>query len=146
MNITESLKLQADLQAQIDQIQSRLLSCVRVEKGSKPLEKPENFYKLQDTLLKRLGTAYSQMERAIYHAAYKDKSLIEMLSEQKILTLQIKLMKETLNKANELTSLEGVCYEPTIDIKLLEKQLFTLEELKRDIDSKIQSLFQITKV
>ena len=69
-----------------------------------------------------------------------------MLSEQKILTLQIKLMKETLNKANELTSLEGVCYEPTIDIKLLEKQLFTLEELKRDIDSKIQSLFQITKV
>ena len=118
MNITESLKLQADLQAQIDQIQSRLLSCVRVEKGSKPLE-------LQDKLLKQVGTAYAKMERAIYHAAYKDKSLIEMLSEQKILTLQIKLMKETLNKANELTSLEGVCYEPTIDIKLLEKQLFT---------------------
>lgn len=146
MNITESLKLQADLQEQIEHIQERLLACVRVEKGCKSLEKPETLYRTLDKLLKQLGTIYTKMEMAIFHAGNKEKSLIEMLSEQKILTLRIKLIKETLDKAKKVSEQDGVFYESTIDVNLIEKQLITLEELKCEVDSKIQSLFQMTEI
>lgn len=137
MNISEAHNKQAQLQGELQDLQVRLLDSIISKESSK--EETMKLYHQIESELKQLHDIYKRLSLTVNQTRIGDKLFMEAVGDGKIMDFRINLIKECLDKAAQTDN-------PAININMLSKQLSTLQELKRDMESKIIATMEKTQV
>ena len=104
MKLAEALQRRADLNREIDQLESRLTSNMLVQEGENPNESPKD-------LFKELNNKFAELEDLMTHinltnAVVKvgDKSITELIAKRDTLSKKISVYKSAVYQASLNTS------------------------------------------
>lgn len=144
MKLAEALSLRKDLEMRISKLKKLLEIVVKVQEGDVPAENPE-------VLMKELDNCMGQLEHIIYAINITNiqivtedgKTMTKLLAERDVLRKRIDVLRNTFDQLAGPSNRYGrneIKYVPTIDAKLLRKQLNQLSQQYRQLDMKIQTL------
>lgn len=125
MKLSEAISLRDDLKKKIEQLQTWVLAKMKSETDYDKMGRE------LETCLKQLRTISVQINTTCSHASYEQKTLPQMIAEQEVLELRIRLLNEMMEtSANSIVS----------------KRIDTVKELLRELETNIQSLLHITEL
>ena len=142
MKLAEALQRRADLNREIDQLESRLTSNMLVQEGENPNESPKD-------LFKELNNKFAELEDLMTHinltnAVVKvgDKSITELIAKRDTLSKKISVYKSAVYQASLNTSRARnteIKILPTIEVKSFQKEIDKMSRELRETDNLIQS-------
>ena len=128
MKLAEAISLREDLKKKIEQLQASVLA--KLEVGVKTADYEKLGHELQ-TALKQLRTISVQISVTSSHTSYSNKTLPQLLAEKEVLELRLRLLNEMLSVS---------------PLELVSRRIDTVQELLREQENNIQSLFHITEL
>jgi len=150
MKIAEALIIRTDLQKNVSQLQARLLQNAQVQEGTEVTEKPEELLNKLRKTLAELQDMVIKINRANIES--KDEngiSLADLLAQRDILDIEIKTVREFLDKAAALIQpynrLEIKVF-PSVNVEDYRKSLDGLSKNRRELEIKIQNLNWISEL
>lgn len=143
MKLGEALILRADLQKRIEQLRERLQASVLVQEGEQPPEDPQALLLELDRLSAQLADLILRINRTNLSALLPDgTSVTDALAQRDVLKLRVGVLKGAVDATNHVamrfrpTEIRRV---PTIDVRALRREIDTLAQQHRTLDTTIQS-------
>lgn len=144
MKLAEALLLRSEYQKKIENLQSRILSNLKVQENDKPHENPEALLKEAFDLNEQLCTLVKQINARNNVASLPNGTVLsEALADRDMLMKKKNLLASIAAHANEkdyrLTHTEvKMCI--TLPIGELQKQIDSLSRSFRELDTQIQAV------
>ena len=147
MKLAEALRLRADLQKRIAQLEARVKLVVRIQEGEDPAENPEE-------LMAELSLALNQLEDLIFRINHTNmmtcaegESLTALIARKDVLSLRISVLRSILEQASgsvDRYSVNEIRYVRTVNVATMQKQVDDLSRSLRELDVRIQQLNWMT--
>ena len=143
MKLAEALILRADCQKKIAQLRQRLSRCVKVQEGEQPPEDPQVLLGELSGAIPELTTLIQRINRTNASTAFEPGNLTDALARRDTLAIQRNALQNIVQEAT-LTynrySRSEVKLVSTVDVSDLQRQVDSLAQEYRLLDTQIQSL------
>jgi hypothetical protein len=144
MKLAEALLLRSEYQKKIENLQSRILSNIKIQENDRPLENPQELIEEIFELSERLCTLIQRINACNNSAALPSgKTLSEAIAERDMLMKKRNILAAIAAKAMEkdyrLTHAE-VKMTVTVSVKEVQKQMDALSQQFRELDTQIQGV------
>jgi len=150
MKLAEALLLRSEYQKKIENLNSRILTNVKVQEGEAPHENPEELLNELFSLTDKLSTLICKINTCNNELVLPNgKNLAQILTERDTLIKKRNVLSGIVSNANEkdyrLTHAEvKMCV--TLKIGELQKQIDSISKEFRELDTKIQGLNWTTNI
>lgn len=143
MKLAEALLLRAEYQKKIENLQSRILSNLKIQEGDKPHENPQELLDEAFALSEALCALVKQINHRNSVATLASGQLLsEALAERDMLMKKRNLLAAIAAKAGErdyrLTHAE-VKMQVTLPVGKVQKQMDSYSQQYRELDTQIQA-------
>lgn len=144
MKLAEALLLRSEYQQKIENLNSRILSNLKIQEGDVPNEDPEELLTEIFTVNDKLRELICKINHCNNNIFLSDgRSLAQVLTERDMLIKKRSILSSIVGKASEkdyrLTHTEvKMCV--TLKISDLQKQIDLLSKQFRELDTQIQGL------
>ena len=143
MKLAEALILRADCQKKIAQLRQWLSRCVKVQEGEQPPEDPQVLLGELSSAIAKLTNLIQSINRTNANTAFEPGNLTDALARRDTLAIQRNALQNIVQEAT-LTynrySRSEVKLVSTIDVSDLQRQVDSLAQEYRLLDTQIQSL------
>lgn len=133
MKLAEALQERADLNRNIEQLQSRLNNNVLVQEGEEPAEDPQKLKKMLDESIARLAYLIKCINQTNCQTIIDGKSLTELIAQKDALSLKIHAYKDIV-----YTAAQSVYRARNTEIKI--KQTINVASWQAEIDQMAKNL------
>ena len=133
MKLAEALQERADLNRNIEQLQSRLNNNVLVQEGEEPAEDPQKLKEVLDESIARLAYLIKCINQTNCQTIIDGKSLTELIAQKDALSLKIHAYKDIV-----YTAAQSVYRARNTDIKI--KQTINVASWQAEIDQMAKNL------
>ena len=133
MKLAEALQERADLNRNIEQLQSRLNNNVLVQEGEEPAEDPQKLKEMLDESIARLAYLIKCINQTNCQTIIDGKSLTELIAQKDALSLKIHAYKDIV-----YTAAQSVYRARNTEIKI--KQTIDVASWQAEIDQKAKNL------
>lgn len=143
MKLAEALQERADLNRQIQQLRSRLLSNAVVQEGEAPAEDPAQLTAELESCLGRLEYLTAAVNLTNCAVCQGGRSLTELIAQKDCLKLKIGVYRDFLSEASRLAhraSRTEIKIFSAVDVRALQKQVDGFSKELRLLDNRIQQL------
>lgn len=127
MKLAEALQERADLNRNIEQLQSRLNNNVLVQEGEEPAEDPQKLKEMLDESIARLAYLIKCINQTNCQTIIDGKSLTELIAQKDALSLKIHAYKDIV-----YTAAQSVYRARNTEIKI--KQTINVASWQAEID------------
>ena len=142
MKLAEALVQRADLQKRIEQIRARLKRSALVQEGEQPSENPEELLAELGRLLGELTGLIGRINRANLATRLADgTTLTDALARRDTLALHYSILDNLVEAASvefNRYSRTEIKSRPTIQVSAVRRQMDTLAQQRRELDTAIQ--------
>ena len=135
MKLAEALQRRADINREIDQLESRISNNMLVQDGESPNEKPSDLFNELDDLITRINLTNAVVK-------VNGKTLTQLIAEKDVLTRKIAVYKTAVYQASLNTSRARnteIKVLPTINVQSFQKEIDRMSRQLRETDNAIQS-------
>lgn len=143
MKLAEALVLRADLKKRVEQLRARLLLCTMVQEGEQPPENPHELLAELDRLVAQLTDLVVRINRTNLQGQIVDGTrLTDALAQRDGLTLRASVLSTAAESASnrlDRYSRAEIKKVPTIDVGAIRRQIDTLAQQRRELDTAIQA-------
>lgn len=133
MKLAEALQERADLNRNIEQLQSRLNNNVLVQEGDEPAEDPQKLKEMLDESIARLAYLIKCINQTNCQTIIDGKSLTELIAQKDALSLKIHAYKDIV-----YTAAQSVYRARNTEIKI--KQTINVASWQAEIDQMAKNL------
>lgn len=133
MKLAEALQERADLNRNIEQLQSRLNNNVLVQEGEEPAEDPQKLKEMLDESIARLAYLIKCINQTNCQTIIDGKSLTELIAQKDALSLKIHAYKDIV-----YTAAQSVYRARNTEIKI--KQAINVASWQAEIDQMAKNL------
>lgn len=143
MKLAEALILRADCQKKIAQLRQRLSRCVKVQEGEQPPEDPQVLLGELSSAIAQLTTLIQRINRTNASTAFDPGNLTDALARRDTLAIQRNALQNIVQEAaltHNRYSRSEVKVVSTVDVSDLQRQVDSLAQEYRLLDTQIQSL------
>ncbi len=144
MKLAEALKLRADLNTRLYQLQDRLSNNSKVQEGEEPSEDPMDLLRELESTASQLEDLISRINLTNSRTVSKDGvTLTELIARRDVLTRRVEIMRTFLDEASRKVSrgaTSDIRVVSTVDVRELRKVVDELSHLVRTTDVTIQEL------
>ena len=133
MKWAEALQERADLNRNIEQLQSRLNNNVLVQEGEEPAEDPQKLKEMLDESIARLAYLIKCINQTNCQTIIDGKSLTELIAQKDALSLKIHAYKDIV-----YTAAQSVYRARNTEIKI--KQTINVASWQAEIDQMAKNL------
>ena len=133
MKLAEALQERADLNRNIEQLQSRLNNNVLVQEGEEPAEDPQKSKEMLDESIARLAYLIKCINQTNCQTIIDGKSLTELIAQKDALSLKIHAYKDIV-----YTAAQSVYRARNTEIKI--KQTINVASWQAEIDQMAKNL------
>lgn len=133
MKLAEALQERADLNRNIEQLQSRLNNNVLVQEGEEPAEDPQKLKEMLDESIARLAYLIKCINQTNCQTIIDGKSLTELIAQKDALSLKIHVYKDIV-----YTAAQSVYRARNTEIKI--KQTINVASWQAEIDQMAKNL------
>ena len=133
MKLAEALQERADLNRNIEQLQSRLNNNVLVQEGEEPAEDPQKLKQMLDESIARLAYLIKCINQTNCQTIIDGKSLTELIAQKDALSLKIHAYKDIV-----YTAAQSVYRARNTEIKI--KQTINVASWQAEIDQMAKNL------
>ena len=133
MKLAEALQERADLNRNIEQMQSRLNNNVLVQEGEEPAEDPQKLKEMLDESIARLAYLIKCINQTNCQTIIDGKSLTELIAQKDALSLKIHAYKDIV-----YTAAQSVYRARNTEIKI--KQTINVASWQAEIDQMAKNL------
>lgn len=143
MKLAEALILRADCQKKIAQLRQRLSRCVKVQEGEQPPEDPQVLLGELSSAIAQLTTLIQRINRTNASTAFDPGNLTDALARRDTLAIQRNALQNIIQEAaltHNRYSRSEVKVVSTVDVSDLQRQVDSLAQEYRLLDTQIQSL------
>ena len=143
MKLAEALILRADCQKQIAQLRQRLSRCVKVQEGEQPPEDPQVLMGELSSAIAQLTTLIQRINRTNSSTPFDPGNLSDALARRDTLGMQRNALQQLIQDASVTKnrySRSEVKFVSTVDIADLQRQVDSLSQEYRLLDTQVQSL------
>ena len=133
MKLAEALQERADLNRNIEQLQSRLNNNVLVQEGEEPAEDPQKLKEMLDESIARLAYLIKCINQTNCQTIVDGKSLTELIAQKDALSLKIHAYKDIV-----YTAAQSVYRARNTEIKI--KQTINVASWQAEIDQMAKNL------
>ena len=133
MKLAEALQERADLNRNIEQLQSRLNNNVLVQEGEEPAEDPQKLKEMLDESIARLAYLIKCINQTNCQTIIDEKSLTELIAQKDALSLKIHAYKDIV-----YTAAQSVYRARNTEIKI--KQTIIVASWQAEIDQMAKNL------
>ncbi|PWM50629.1 MAG: hypothetical protein DBX41_05310 [Clostridiales bacterium] len=133
MKLAEALQERADLNRNIEQLQSRLNNNVLVQEGEEPAEDPQKLKEMLDESIARLAYLIKCINQTNCQTIIDGKSLTELIAQKDALSLKIHAYKDIV-----YTAAQSVYRARNTEIKI--KQTINVASWQAEIDQMAKNL------
>ena len=133
MKLAEALQERADLNRNIEQLQSRLNNNVLVQEGEEPAEDPQKLKEMLDESIARLAYLIKCINQTNCQTIIDGKSLTELIAQKDALSLKIHAYKDIV-----YTAAQSVYRARNTEIKI--KQTINVASWQTEIDQMAKNL------
>jgi hypothetical protein len=148
MKLAEALVLRADLQKRIEQMRVRLLQCALVQEGEQPPEDPAALLAELERMLDELTSLVTRINRAnLSTETGSGMTLTEALARRDTLALHYSTLENVAARAADRVnrySRTEIRVVATVDVATLRRQLDTLAQRRRELETAIQAANWLT--
>jgi hypothetical protein len=142
MNLTEAHAKQRQMEEEIDNLQKHLLDSLSQDEEKHSAESPAKLYRKIESMLNQLHRLYDSINKAVSQARVNDKPFIEVIGDGRVLDKRIEVIEAILSLSNQ----HKESFNNTLDMDLLSKQLYTLQERKRDLNAGLINAMENTQL
>ncbi|MBQ3375437.1 MAG: DIP1984 family protein [Erysipelotrichaceae bacterium] len=142
MKLAEALQRRADLNREIDQLESRITSNMLVQDGENPNESPKDLFNDLDDKLAELEDLMTHINLTNAVVKVGDKTITELIAKRDTLSKKISVYKSAVYQASLNTSRARnteIKILPTINVKSFQKVIDKMSRELRETDNLIQS-------
>lgn len=143
MKLSETLILRADLQRRVQELRGRLNASMSVQEGEQPPEDPATLFAELDRLFTQLVTLIAQINRTNLSATLPNgTTLTDALAQRDVIRLRISVLRGAADASTSTVdrySRTEIRRVSTIDVGALRKQVDTLSQENRELDTAIQA-------
>lgn len=143
MKLSEALILRKDIQARLDELDSRLCACALTQEGEQPAEDPAALLSELESLIGQHCDLCARINLTNSRTVVDGLSLTEMLARRDSLSRRQGILSSLLNSASQAprrASGREIRILPTVDIPALRKRLDASAKELRELDMKIQQI------
>ena len=149
MKLAEGLILRADQQKHMEQLRQRLSDNALTQEGEKPAEDPQELLQELSRCAEELQTLVARINLTNAATKKEGKTLTELLASREILSLQVSILRSTLEAASRKVQ-RGTHSEvkilSTLDVPALRKELDHMSQDLRKLDTTIQEANWLTEL
>lgn len=149
MKLAEGLILRADQQKHMEQLRQRLSDNALTQEGEKPAEDPRELLQELSRCAEELQTLVARINLTNAATKKEGKTLTELLASREILSLQVSILRSTLEAASRKVQ-RGTHSEvkilSTLDVPALRKELDHMSQDLRKLDTTIQEANWLTEL
>ena len=142
MKLAEALQRRADLNREIDQLESRITSNMLVQDGENPNESPKDLFNELNDKLAELEDLMTHINMTNAVVKVGDKTITELIAKRDTLSKKISVYKSAVYQASLNTSRARnteIKILPTINVKSFQKVIDKMSRELRETDNLIQS-------
>ena len=143
MKLAEALILRADCQKKIAQLRQRLSRCVKVQEGERPPEDPQVLLGELSGAIAQLTNLIQRINRTNASTPFDPGNLSDALARRDTLAIQRNALQNVVQEAaltQNRYSRSEVRFVSTVDVSDLQRQVDSLAQEYRLLDTQIQSL------
>ena len=143
MKLAAALMRRAELQTQINELQTRLNNNARVQEGEKPAESPTDLLASLDAAIAELDMLVTQINLTNAQTVSEGKTITELISHRDALMQKMRIMRGFLDEASNLSprySKTEIRIESTVNVRKLQKDLDALGKEIRLTEERLQEL------
>ena len=141
MKLAEALQERADLNRNIEQLQSRLNNNVLVQEGEEPAEDPQKLKEMLDESIARLAFLIKCINQTNCQTIIDGKSLTELIAQKDALSLKIHAYKDIVYTAAQSVYRARnteIKIKQTIDVASWQAEIDQMAKNLRLLDNKLQ--------
>ncbi|MBQ3385160.1 MAG: DIP1984 family protein [Erysipelotrichaceae bacterium] len=142
MKLAEALQRRADLNREIDQLESRISNNMLVQDGEKPNEKPSDLFNELNSKLEELNDLIARINLTNAVVKAEGKTLTQLIADRDVLARKIAVYKSAVYQASLNTSRARnteIKVLPTINVQSFQKEIDRMSRQLRETDNAIQS-------
>ena len=142
MKLAEALQRRADLNREIDQLESRISNNMLVQDGEKPNEKPSDLFSELNSKLEELNDLIARINLTNAVVKAEGKTLTQLIADRDVLARKIAVYKSAVYQASLNTSRARnteIKVLPTINVQSFQKEIDRMSRQLRETDNAIQS-------
>ncbi|MBR2545243.1 MAG: DIP1984 family protein [Erysipelotrichaceae bacterium] len=142
MKLAEALQRRADLNREIDQLESRISNNMLVQDGEKPNEKPSDLFSELNSKLEELNDLIARINLTNAVVKAEGKTLTQLIADRDVLSRKIAVYKSAVYQASLNTSRARnteIKVLPTINVQSFQKEIDRMSRQLRETDNAIQS-------
>ena len=143
MKLAEALILRADCQKKIAQLRQRLSRCVKVQEGEQPPEDPQALLGELSGAIAQLTNLIQRINRTNSSTPFDPGNLSDALARRDTLDIQRSALHQLIQAATVTQnrySRSEVRFVSTVDVADLQRQVDSLAQEYRLLDTQVQSL------
>lgn len=143
MKLAEALILRADCQKKISQLRQRLIRSAKVQEGEQPPENPQELLGELDGAIAELTNLIQRINKTNASTDLDSDTLSDALARRDTLGTKRSVLDSLIQEASithNRYSRSEVRFASTIDIAALQRQVDSISQAHRLLDSQIQSL------
>jgi hypothetical protein len=141
MKLAEALQERADLNRQIEQLKSRLISNVLYQEGEQPAEDPAALKRELDASVRRLQYLTERINVTNCATLADGKSLTALIAEKDALTLSLAAYKEVAHSAGQSVYRarnSEIRIKTAISVADWQRQIDEMSKALRTLDNRLQ--------
>jgi hypothetical protein len=143
MKLAEALVLRADMQKRVEQLRERLRMSALVQEGERPPEDPQALLAELERLLGDLAALVGRINRTnLATGIAGGVTLTDALAQRDVLDLHYGILKglaDTASNRIDRYSRTEIKRVATVDVSALRRQIDTLAQQRRELDTAIQA-------
>ncbi len=142
MKLAEALQRRADLNREIDQLESRISNNMLVQDGENPNEKPSDLFSELNSKLEELNDLIARINLTNAVVKAEGKTLTQLIADRDVLARKIAVYKSAVYQASLNTSRARnteIKVLPTINVQSFQKEIDRMSRQLRETDNAIQS-------
>ena len=143
MKLAEALQRRADLNREIDQLESRISNNMLVQDGENPNEKPSDLFSELNSKLEELNDLIARINLTNAVVKAEGKTLTQLIADRDVLSRKIAVYKSAVYQASLNTSRARnteIKVLPTINVQSFQKEIDRMSRQLRETDNAIQSI------
>ena len=142
MKLAEALQRRADLNREIDQLESHISNNMLVQDGENPNEKPSDLFSELNSKLEELNDLIARINLTNAVVKAEGKTLTQLIADRDVLSRKIAVYKSAVYQASLNTSRARnteIKVLPTINVQSFQKEIDRMSRQLRETDNAIQS-------
>lgn len=142
MKLAEALQRRADLNREIDQLESRISNNMLVQDGEDPNEKPSDLFSELNNKLDELNDLIARINLTNAVVKSGGKTLTQLIADRDVLAKKISIYKTAVYQASLNTNRARnteIKVMPTINVQSFQKEIDRMSRQLRETDNAIQS-------